>query len=131
MRKFKQSLTTLAFIKYYNEKQHQTISDLPSNKFLNAMSAYCSKNKLTGCTRSKWQKPLIDISFNGKYTDIMYGTNCHQELSLSNLSIFHGRKRLLGDKWYTHNTYLDGEFIDTENNYIKLNRLKIYREMKR
>ena len=61
----------------------------------------------------------------------MYGSNCHIELSLSNLSIFHDRKRLLGNEWYTHNTYLDGDFINTECDFSKLNRLKIYREMKR
>ena len=132
MGKFKQSLTTLAFIKYYNEKQYQTISDTPSNKFLNAMSVHCSKNKLNEATRPICQKTLMEISNNGIHNNIMYSTNCHTNLTLSDLSIIQARKRLLGEKWYTHNMYLDGDFIDTEYcDYIKLNRLKIYREIKR
>ena len=132
MTKIKQSLTTLAFIKYYDEKQYQSISDITSNKYINAIREYCSKDKFHELIHPISQTPLLDLSFSGTYTDMRFNINNHTLCSLTDLSILENRKRLLGDKWHFHNVYLDGDCLDyIDVHYDKLIQLKIYKEIMR
>ena len=133
MNKNKQSLTTLAFIKYYNIiKFRRCLKDIYDTKIDKAVltNEYVARD-FYAYRRGGNNLTLYDIVSPYTYCrDMLCRLDfCDFPSTLFMISELQERKRLLGDKSEYFNSYLDGDSIDfTENIKIKLERLKIYRE---